>query len=106
MTDPVTDAPNANESKLAYGKRLQAQGLRELYIRKALKTHFDLDIDATIAICTKLRGARFLELQQLRRRFPDLNENRLAWKISKSLTIPKEDALDWAQKIIANEGKA
>ena len=106
MTDPVTDAPNANESKLAYGKRLQAQGLRELYIRKALRAHFELEIDETIAICAKLPGARFLELQQMRRRFPDLNENRLAWKISKSLTISKEDALGWAQKLIVNEGKA
>jgi hypothetical protein len=106
MSDYQSDKPNAGEDKSAYGRRLQAEGQRELYIRKALRAHFGLGIDETIAICADLPKARLLELKELRRRFPDLNENRLAWKISKSLTIPKEDALVWAQTLIAKEGKA
>ena len=106
MNGYMTDKPNTGESKLAYGKRLETQGQRELYIRKALRAHFGLTIDETIALCGELPIARHLELKELRRRFPDLNENRLAWKISKSLTIPKQDALIWAQTLIANEGKA
>ncbi len=106
MSDYQLDKPNADEDKSAYGRRLQAEGQRELYIRKALRAHFGLEIDETIAICADLPKARLLELKELRRRFPDLNENRLAWKISKSLTIPKEDALVWAQTLIAKEGKA
>jgi len=106
MSDYQLDKPNAGEDKSAYGMRLQAEGQRELYIRKALRAHFGLGIDETIAICADLPKARLLELKELRRRFPDMNENRLAWKISKSLTIPKEDALVWAQTLIAKEGKA
>ncbi|MCF6316723.1 MAG: hypothetical protein L3J30_10650 [Marinosulfonomonas sp.] len=104
MSDHMTDTPKTDEGRHAYGQRLQKQGQRELYIRKALRAHFDLSIDETIAVCAELPVARLLELKDLRRRFPELNENRLAWKISKSLTIPKADALIWAQTLIAKEG--
>ena len=106
MNDHMTDKPNADEDQSAYGKRLEAEGQRELYIRKALRAHFGLTIDETITACGGLPAARLLELKALRGRFPALNENRLAWKISKSLTIPKEDALIWAQTLIAKEGGA
>jgi len=106
MNDHMTDAPKAHEGRNAYAERLQKEGQRELYIRKALKAHFGLSIDETIAACAALPKARLLELRALRGRFPDLNENRLAWKISKSLTLSKEDSLKWAQKLIAKEGKA
>ncbi|KPU83987.1 hypothetical protein JI58_06410 [Marinosulfonomonas sp. PRT-SC04] len=106
MSDFMTDTPEANESELSYGKRLQKQGQRELYIRKALREHFALDINEAIAVCHKLPTARLLELKELRARFPDLNENRLAWKISKSLTLTKQDALVWAQTLIKKEGGA
>ena len=106
MSDYQLDKPDVGESKANYGKRLQSEGQRELYIRKALREHFGLSIDETIAICAKLPAARLQELKELRSRFPDLNENRLAWKISKSLTIDKADALTWAQTIITKEGKA
>lgn len=106
MSDFITDTPMGNETELNYGKRLQKQGQRELYIRKALREHFALDINEAIAVCDKLPTARLLELRELRARFPDLNENRLAWKISKSLTLSKPDALTWAQTVIAKEGGA
>ncbi len=106
MSDYESDTPDTGESKTAYGKRLQKEGQRELYIRKALREHFGLTIDETIRQCKELPKARLLELKELRKRFPDLNENRLAWKISKSLTIPKEDALKWAQTLTAKEGNA
>lgn len=106
MSDYETDTPKADETPAAYGKRLQADGQRELYIRKALRAHFGLEIEETIAICSKLPAARLLELKQLRGRFSDLNENRLAWKISKSLTLSKKEGLKWAHKIFVNEGKA
>lgn len=106
MSDFMTDTPDANETELSYGKRLQKQGQRELYIRKALRAHFALDIHAAIAVCDKLPTARLLELKELRKRFPELNENRLAWKISKSLTLTKQDALAWAQTLIKKEGGA
>lgn len=106
MSDYETDLPNTDESDAAYGKRLQADGQRELYIRKALRAHFGLEIGEAIAICAKLPAARLLELKELRGRFPDLNENRFAWKISKSLTLPKEEGLKWAHKIFVKEGKA
>jgi hypothetical protein len=105
MTNTQSDLPKSGETITAYAKRLDAKGQRELFIRKALRTHFDLSIDETITACNALSNARNLELQSLRKRFPDLNENRFAWKISKTLTIPKEDALIWAQTIIAGEDK-
>ena len=106
MSGYELDKPNADESTAAYAARLESAGQRELYIRKALQAHFGLSIDETIAICGNLPAARLLELQELRNRFLALNQNRLAWKISKSLTIPKEDALIWAQTLIAKEGDA
>ena len=106
MSDYETDMPTAGESIAAYAERLQADGQRELYIRKALRAHFDADIQKAIAICGNLPTARMLELKELRSRFPDLNENRLAWKISKSLTLPKDESQRWAHKIFVQEGKA
>jgi len=104
MSGYFDDKPNAGEDLATYTKRLEAEGQREIYIRKALRTHFDLKIDEAIAACSELSAARHLELKELRGRFPDMNENRLAWKISKTLTIPKEDARVWAQTLIAEEG--
>jgi len=104
MSSYLEDKPNPGETVATYTTRLEAAGQREIYIRKALKTHFGLEIKDVIAACAGLSMARHLELQDLRARFPDLNENRFAWKISKTLTIPKEQALTWAQTILAQEG--
>lgn len=104
MSDHLTDKPTTREGLATYIKRLEAEGQREIYIRKAIMAHFDLKIDAAIAACSGLSSARHRELSELRARFPDLNENRFAWKISKSLTISKEDALIWAQTILLAEG--
>lgn len=106
MNDYQTDKPTSDEDVAAYVKRLEAQGQREIYIRKALKAHFGLDIQDIIAACAHLKRARRLELTALRARNPQLNENRFAWKISKALTISKDDALVWAQTILAAEGEA
>jgi len=105
MTDFQENIPAAGEELAAYTKRLEAEGQREIYIRKAQRAHFGLSIDETIAACAKLSAARHLELQELRSRFPSLNENRLTWKISQTLTIPKDEARIWAQTIIAQEGE-
>lgn len=105
MKNYQTDAPAPGEKLAAYVKRLEAEGQREIYIRKAIRAHFDLNIEDAIAACSDLSTARHLELTELRGRNPNLNENRLAWKISKSLTISKADALVWAKTIILDEGK-
>lgn len=106
MKSYFEDKPATGEDMAAYTKRLEAEGQREIYIRKALRTHFELKVEEAIAACAGLSAARHLELKELRSRFPDMNENRLAWKISKTLTISKEDALVWAQTIIAEEDGA
>ncbi|MBL4749857.1 MAG: hypothetical protein JKX71_04610 [Amylibacter sp.] len=106
MMDYQSDTPKQDETQKAYAKRLEAEGQREIYIRKALRAHWGLTIDQTILACAALPEARNRELQDLRSRFPTLNENRFAWKISKSLTISKQDALVWAQTILAAEGNA
>ena len=106
MSGYFDDTPTTDEDLASYTKRLEAEGQREIYIRKALRTHYELNIKDAIAACSGLSAARHLELKELRGRFPDMNENRLAWKISKTLTIPKEDALIWAQTLIAEEDGA
>lgn len=106
MMDYQTDTPKKDETQKAYAKRLEAEGQREIYIRKALRAHWGLTIDETILACSELSEARNRELLDLRSRFPTLSENRFAWKISKSLTIPKEEALVWSQTILAAEGNA
>ncbi len=106
MTDYQTDIPKQGETQKAYAKRLEAEGQREIYIRKALREHLGLTIEEIILVCSELPEARNRELQDLRSRFPTLSENRFAWKISKSLTISKEDALVWSQTILAAEGSA
>lgn len=101
----MTNLPNPTENQEVYARRLEKDGEREYTIRKALRDHFDLPIADVIAICSDLPTARNREIHDLRKRFPDLNENRFAWKISKTLTIPKEDALTWSQTILAAEGQ-
>lgn len=101
----MTNLPNPSEGQEVYARRLEKDGEREYTIRKALRDHFDLPIDDVIAICGDLPTARQREVADLRARFPDLNENRFAWKISKTLTIPKDDALTWSQTILAAEGQ-
>lgn len=106
MMDYQSDVPKQGETQKAYAKRLEAEGQREIYIRKALRAHWGLTIEETILVCSELPEARNRELQDLRSRFPTLNENRFAWRISRSLTLSKEDALVWAQTILAAEGSA
>jgi hypothetical protein len=106
MMDYQSDAPKQNETQKAYAKRLEAEGQREIYIRKALREHYELAIEEIIQVCSELPEARNRELQDLRSRFPTLSENRFAWKISKSLTISKEVALVWSQTILTAEGSA
>lgn len=103
MTDFRTDIPLKGETPKTYALRIEKKGTRELIIRKGLCAHFDMSINDAIKVCSVLSEARNLELLDLRDRFPDLNENRFAWKISKSLTIPKETALIWAQTILQAE---
>lgn len=106
MTDYQSDIPKQNETPKAYAKRLEAEGQREIYIRKALREHCGLAIEEIILVCSELPEARNRELLDLRSRFPTLSENRFAWRISRSLTISKEDALVWSQTILAAEGSA
>jgi hypothetical protein len=103
MTDFSTDKAKKNETPQAYALRLEKKGARELHIRKGLRAQFDIPMDGIIRACSTLSKARHLELLDLRSRFPDLSENRFAWKISKSLTIEKEVALVWAQTILQAE---
>ncbi len=103
MINYSENAPASGEDQTAYVKRLEAEGYREIYIRKALREHFDLPVQEVIQACAGLSVARELELKDLRARFPTLNENRLTWKISESLTISKDDARIWAQTILAQE---
>ena len=106
MMDYQSDVPKQDETQKVYAKRLEAEGQREIYIRKALREHWGLTIEETILACSELPEARNRELQDLRSRFPTLSENRFAWRISRSLTISKEDALVWSQTILAAEGNA
>ena len=106
MMDYQSDVPKQNETQKAYAKRLEAEGQREIYVRKALRAHWGLTIEETISACSELPEARNRELLDLRSRFPTLSENRFAWRISRSLTISKEDALVWSQTILAEEGRA
>ncbi len=106
MMDYQSDVPKQDETQKTYAKRLEAEGQREIYIRKALRAHWGLTIEETILACSELPEARNRELQDLRSHFPTLNENRFAWRISRSLTISKEDALVWSQTILATEGNA
>jgi hypothetical protein len=99
----LPDRPRPSETQETYVARLNGEGFRELYIRKALRTHFSLSIEQVIEACNQAPQARELEIRKLRETFPNLNENRLAWRISRSLTIPKEDALTWSQTILAGE---
>lgn len=103
MTDYVTAPPRKDETPKDYALRIEKNGEREIVIRKGLRAHFDLSVNDAIEVCAILSDARHRELLDLRTRFPDLNENRFAWKISKSLTISKEAALVWAQTIQSAE---
>jgi len=106
MMDCHSDVPKQGETQKAYAKRLEAEGQREIYVRKALREHWGLTVEETILACSALPEARNRELQDLRSRFPTLSENRFAWRISRSLTLSKEDALVWSQTILAAEGSA
>jgi hypothetical protein len=101
----MTNVPSPTETQEIYAQRLERDGEREYTIRKALGEHYNLPIAEVIAICAELPTAREREITDLRRRFPNLNINRFAWKISKTLTISKEAALMWSQTIFAAEGQ-
>lgn len=104
-TDYAKEYPKKDESADTYGTRLEKAGARELYMRKALRIHFDMTLPEVIEAVAKHPQARHRELMVLRQRFPDLNENRFAWRITKSLTLSKEDALTWSQTILAAEAE-
>ncbi|PCH96550.1 MAG: hypothetical protein COB84_04760 [Rhodobacteraceae bacterium] len=104
--DYLTDQPKTSEDQIAYAKRLEKDGQREIYIRKALREHFGLSIDEVIVLCAKLPKARKREIINLRERFPNLTEKRFVWRIVQSMTLSKDDAKRWADKIISAEPSA
>ena len=103
MIDFSAQKAAKGETPETYALRLEKKGARELHIRKALRAQFDIPMSGIIKACSVLSEARHIELLDLRARFPDLHENRFAWKISKSLTIDKDAALVWAQTILTSE---
>ena len=98
--------PLPKQTPLAYGKKLAGEGKRELDVRKALRFHFDMDINAVIALCAEFPSARLHEIELLRERFPDATLNRFAWRIQRTMTLSSDDAQTWAEKIVGSEPEA
>jgi hypothetical protein len=102
--DPKNFPARKGEKPIAFAARLEAQGERELILRKALRAAFDLEIKEVIEICANCPKARRREIEILRENHPTLSQSRFAWRIGQSMTLAKPDAKEWADIIFDAEG--
>lgn len=90
--------PASGETADAYCVRLVEDGHEEMWIRAALRTHFDMELSEFPAFFEKHPEARFRHLELLLEIRPDTSEYSFTRKVAKNLGISDEDALIWINR--------
>ncbi|SEB67870.1 hypothetical protein [Rhodobacter sp. 24-YEA-8] len=79
--------PNSDEDRMSYALRLQKDGFEEMFIRKALRCHFQMKIEDFPVFFEGFEEARLGHVALLLQIGPNRSDYSLARKISKNLGI-------------------
>ena len=90
--------PKASEDKVAYCKRLEALGFEEMWIRSALRVHFDLPLDGFGEFFEQFEIARLRHLTKLNKLSPNHTHYSMTLKVAKNLGITRERAEYWVTR--------
>ena len=88
------------ETPAQYVLRLEVTDQRELYIRKNLRTNFNLSLKEAIEVCAILTKAREKEIEHLLAMTKKVGQQRVLY-ISKNLGISDAESEIWIAKIEA-----
>ena len=88
----------ANETPVEFAKRLEAQGMREVIVRKALRFNFDLSIDEATTICEQTPEARCKEVDWYLNTYPSSTKKKHVMRISSHFGISSNEAERWVDE--------
>jgi hypothetical protein len=87
-TVPNEELPAHGERVVDYAKRLESAGHDEIFIRKALRIHFSMELAELPSFMAEFEEARLLSVGLAASQSPKKTAHQLALKVSKSLGIP------------------
>ncbi|MEO0398343.1 MAG: hypothetical protein AAF224_02845 [Pseudomonadota bacterium] len=93
--------PTPGETQDQFCKRLEANGLDEMRLRKSAREHFSMNPAEMGAYFENFPEARLRHLASLQETYPQgyQSNDRLTRKVSLDLGIPLEKASSWVKKI-------
>ena len=90
--------PLKGESCTDYCARLEADGYDEMFIRKALRTHFQMSIEELAPSFDAFPLARFRHIAIILNLRPWREPAHLRRKVAKNLGLNQEEAADWIER--------
>ena len=94
--------PASGEQAMAYGRRLEADGHEEMFIRKALAHHFGMEVHEFAEFCESYETARLRHITMIRLLGPNRSEYSMVKKIGKNLGVSDEQARVWYERFWAS----
>jgi hypothetical protein len=91
--------PRLGEDETSYARRLEREGQTELIIRKALRFHFKMKIEAFGLFFEDFELARLRELEALRRLSPTMTTYAFTRRVARSLGVTNERAEYWVARL-------
>lgn len=90
------------EDALQYALRLQDAGYDEIFVRKALRFHFQTKIEELAAFCEPLRNARLRSVRLYVNLHLGRTEHYLIRRVSRSLGIDEQLARDLVREVMSD----
>ncbi|WP_170791404.1 hypothetical protein [Ruegeria lacuscaerulensis] len=87
-----------NETSKEYAGRLQDMGFEEMFIRKALRYHFDIDTEQLPSFFEDFETARLRHISLIQRLKPQRTKRSMIMKIAKNLGCSDESAELWFER--------
>ncbi len=93
--DPQEAIPNKDEDAIAFSRRLEIDGHDEMFIRIALRTHFNFEIGELGQFFEQFGQARLRHIALLTKIHPNRTTYSLEKKVAKNLGISEKQAKYW-----------
>jgi len=98
------ETPLGSEKKEAYARRLEAEGQEEMFIRKALRAHYAMEISELSDFMTPYQDARLRHVRQLMKLRDYPSPQALYKKVSGSLDVSLDEAERLVRLVHSNDG--
>ena len=90
--------PNDAETAEAFCQRLQAEGYDEMFMRKQLVKHYDMQWEQFAKFFERFSMARLRHIETLRDIEPGRTEYSLTLKVAKNLDLSRDAAAAWVKR--------